>query len=107
MFTVENLGQAFYKLVKAKDSDMRDDIVDYDGEDTDLLEHYVIATDDYDYVSCEASELGTVEIVQVDAVAVIGECMTGVRCYAKKVAAYKDAQGTLWMDAELHDEVFC
>jgi hypothetical protein len=107
MFTVSNMGQEFYKLVQAKDTDLREDIADYDGDDTELLEHYVLATDDYEYVSCEASELGTVELVRVDVVAVIGSSGFETRCYSNTVAAYKDAQGTLWMDAELHDEVFC
>jgi hypothetical protein len=104
-----NMGQAFYKLVQAKHSDLRDDITDYDGDDTSLLEHYVIATDedDCDYVSCEAAELGTVTLVQVDTVTVVGSCNFETRCYTDKVAAYKDANGSIWMDAELHDDVFC
>jgi len=109
MFTVSNMELEVYKLVQAKDTDLRDDIVDYDGDETDLLEHYVIATDedDCDYVSCAAHTLGLVDIVHVDAVAVIGESTGGVRCYARKIAAYKDAEGNIWMDADMHDEVFC
>jgi hypothetical protein len=33
--------------------------------------------------------------------------MGGVRCYAKKIAVYKDMDGNIWMDADMHDEVFC
>jgi len=100
------LGLAFYKLVQAKDSELREEIVAYDGEDTKLLEHYVIATDSNDeYIVAE--NLGKVEIVRVDTVAVIGSSNFEVRCYANIVTAYKDANGSIWMDAELHDEVFC
>jgi hypothetical protein len=106
MFAVSDMGLEFYKLVQAKDSDLREDIVDYDGDDTDLLEHYVLATDDCEYVSCEAQTLGLVHIVHVDAVAVIGESTGGVRCYAKKIAVCKDTDGNIWMDAALEDEVF-
>ena len=104
-----NLGLGFYKLVQAKNSNMREDIVGYDGDDTDLLQHYVIATDDdgYDYVSCEASALSTVEVVQVNTVAVIGNSNFEVRCYANTITAYRDEAGDFWMDATLHDEVFC
>jgi hypothetical protein len=103
------LGQVFYKLVQAKYTPLCEDIMNYDGDDTSLLEHYVVDVDaeDYDYVSCEASELGTVELVQVETVTVVGERTGGIRCYTDKITAYKDAKGTLWMDAELHDEIFC
>jgi hypothetical protein len=39
--------------------------------------------------------------------AVIGSTGGEVRCYENEVTAYKDANGSIWMDAELHDEVFC
>jgi hypothetical protein len=104
---VLGLGLGFYKLVQVKDSDLREDVECYDGADTRLLENYVLATDDYDYVSCEAGELGTVELVRVNTLAVIGSAGGEVRCYEKEVTAYKDAKGDLWMDAELHDEIFC
>jgi hypothetical protein len=102
---VLGLGLGFYKLVQVKDSDLREDVECYDGEDTRLLEHYVLATDEYDYVFTE--KLGTVELVRVDTLAVIGSEGGEVRCYEKTITAYKDAKGGLWMDAELHDEVFC
>jgi len=104
---VLGLGLEFYKLVQVKDSELREDVECYDGEDTRLLENYVLATDGYDYVSCEAGELGTVELVRVNTLAVIGSTGGEVRCYENEVTAYKDANGSIWMDAELHDEVFC
>ena len=109
MFKIENMDLVVYKLVQAKDTDLREDITAYDGDETDLLEHYVIATDEdgFDYVSCDAHTLGLVDIVHVDTVAVIGENTGGVRCYANKIAVYKDSEGTLWMDADMHDDVFC
>jgi len=94
------LGQCFYKLVQAHESDLCEDVANYD---TTLLEHYVIAVDEHDdYVSCTASELGEFTLQTVNTVTVVGG-----RCYAKTVTAYTDAVDNLWIDAELHDELFC
>lgn len=101
-----NLGTSFMKLVLARDSNLRDDIAGYDGDDTNLLNYYVLATDADGYEYVYADKLGTTEIVRVNTIAVHGGD-NGVRCYAKTVTAYKDAQGELWLDAEMHDEVFC
>jgi hypothetical protein len=101
----DELGLGFYKLVQVKDSDLREDVECYDGEDTALLEHYVLATDGYDYVL--ATDLGTITLERVNTLTVVGSGDGEVRCYENEVTAYKDAKGDLWMDAELHDEVFC
>lgn len=98
------LGLGFLKLVAARDSDLREDIADYDGDNTELLNCYVLATDNDEYVY--ADKLGKVELVRVECVAVIGSDYE-TRCYTNTVTAYKDAEGTLWMDEQLHDEVFC
>lgn len=100
-----NLGKGFYKLAKVRDTELREDVADYDGEDTRLMDSYTLDTDCDDYIYSE--QLGAVEIVRVAAVAVIGESWGGVRCYDREIVAYKDTQGRVWMDAELHDEVFC
>ena len=109
MFKIENMDLVLYKLVQAKDTDLREDIAAYDGDETDLLDYYVLATDEdgFDYVSCDGHTLSLVDIVHVDTVAVIGESTGGVRCYANKIAVYKDSEGNIWMDADKHDEVFC
>jgi hypothetical protein len=100
------LGTSFLKLVVARDSDLREDIADYDGDNTSLLDCYVLATDadSFDYVY--ADNLGKVELVRVETVTVIGGDYE-VRCYTNEVTAYLDEQGQLWLDAEMHDDVFC
>ena len=101
-----NMGQAFYKLVQVKDDELLEAIVDYDGEGTALLNSYVIATDnDDDYVFTE--KLGAVELVSVNALTVVYSANGGLQCYEQTITAYKDANGSIWMDAELHDDVFC
>lgn len=106
---VSELGVSFYKLVKAAtDSELREDVEDYDGEGTRLLEDYVLATtDNEDYVTAMATELGAVTLERVTTLAVIGSAGGEVRCYENFITAYKDARGNIWIDAALHNEVFC
>ena len=101
---VFELGTSFLKLVVARDSELREDIEAYDGDNTELLDCYVIATDDNEYVY--AKELGNVELIRINTVSVIGSDYE-VRCYTNEITAYKDADGSIWMDEQLHDEVFC
>jgi hypothetical protein len=101
---IYNLGTTFYKLVAIRDTELREDVTNYDGEDTYLLDCYTLAGDG-DYLDKE--DLGVVTLERVGCCAVIGSATGEVRCYVRDITAYRDAQGDLWMDAELHDEVFC
>ena len=101
---IYNLGTGFYKLELIRETELAKDVIDYDGEDTFLLDCYTLAGDG-DYVFKE--DLGLVTLVRVGCVAVIGSIHGEVRCYERDITAYRDAQGDTWMDAELHDEVFC
>ena len=96
---------SYIKLVKARDTELAEDIVDYDGEDTELLDMYVAADDGNDMVY--KNKLGKVDIEEVEVVAVIGESMGGVRCYTNEVEAYRDAAGDLWLAERMFEEVFC
>ena len=96
---------SYIKLVKARDTELAEDIVDYDGEDTELLDMYVAADDGNDMVY--KKKLGKVDIEEVEVVAVIGESMGGVRCYTNEVEAYRDAAGDLWLAERMFEEVFC
>ena len=103
---IYNLGTGFYKLMLIRnDEGLARDVIDYDGEDTCLLDCYTLAGDDMG--ATFSDNLGLVRLVRVGTCAVIGEMGGGVRCYTHDITAYEDAQGDLWMDAELHDEVFC
>ena len=101
---IYNLGTGFYKLQLIRDTELAQDVIDYDGEDTFLLDCYTLASDG-DYVFKE--DLGLVTLVRVGCVAVIGSIHGEVRCYERDITAYRDNVGDTWMDAELHDEVFC
>jgi hypothetical protein len=96
---------SYIKLVKARDTELAEDIVDYDGESTELLDMYVAADDGDDMVY--KKKLGKVDIEEVEVVAVIGESMGGVRCYTNEVEAYRDAAGDLWLAERMFEEVFC
>jgi hypothetical protein len=100
------LGLGFYKLVQVKNNELLEAIVSYDGADTALLDSYVLATDkNDDYVFTD--NVGNVELVQVNALTVVYSANGGLQCYEQTITAYKDANGSIWMDEQLHDEVFC
>jgi hypothetical protein len=96
---------SYIKLVKARDTEQATDIVDYDGESTELLDMYVAADDGSDFVYKD--KLGKVDVEEVEVVAVIGESWSGVRCYTNTVDAYRDAAGDLWLAERMFEEVFC
>ena len=96
---------SYIKLVKARDTELAEDIVDYDGESTELLDMYVAADDGSAFVYKD--KLGKVDIEEVEVVAVIGESWGGVRCYTNTVDAYRDAAGDLWLAERMFEEVFC
>jgi hypothetical protein len=96
---------SYIKLVKARDTELAEDIVDYDGEDTELLDMYVAADDGNDMVY--KKKLGKVDIEEVEVVVVIGESTGGVRCYTNEVEAYRDEAGDLWLAERMFEEVFC
>ena len=43
---VYELGTGFYKLQLIRDTELREDVISYDGADTDLLDCYTLAGDD-------------------------------------------------------------
>jgi hypothetical protein len=96
----------YMKLIKARDTEMAEDIVDYDGEDSELLDMYVTA-DEGEADSIYKKKLGKVEVEEVEVVVVIGESMGGVRCYTNEVEAYRDEAGDLWLAERMFEEVFC
>ena len=102
------MGQTYMLLVKAGMSDLAEDIIAYDGEDSDLLDRYVVeycyASEDY---ICEAAEaLGELVDVEVETVIVIGDSYGDTRCYEGVAQAKQDVLGRIWLDEQLHDETF-
>jgi len=94
------------QLILARDSNVAEDLRDYDGDDTHLLNCYVTAgcnDDTYEDVYADALDIAETKTVQT--VFVYGDYET--RCYSKNVQAVVDKEGKVWIDAELYDEVFC
>ena len=104
---LNNIGKEFFKLEKIGNTDLAQDVIDYDGEDTFLLDCYTLDHVDGEYICRSRDQLGNVKLVEINACAVIGEYGGGVRCYERNIQAYEDVDGEMWMDAEFHDEVFC
>ena len=111
MLDIKNLQQEYYKLTQAQnDSEVSEEIKNYDGENSILMQHYVIEIDEnYSPVLKSFEEI--IEQVQktdvVDTVLVIGGGGGNeTRCYSNKAPVFVLKDGTIWMDCELHDEVF-
>jgi len=98
--------QGYLKIEQAANTELRNTLVDYDGADTALLAHYVLATADDELVY--ADTVAAVDTVEVDCVAVIHSTITGeTRCYTRTAQAVKDSKGALWIAEAAHEAVFC
>lgn len=98
--------QGYLKLEQAANTELRNTLVDYDGADTALLAHYVLATADDELVY--AATVDAVQQVEADCVAVIHSTITGeTRCYTRTAQAVKDTAGALWIAEALHEAAFC
>ena len=98
--------QGYLKLEQAANTELRNTLTRYDGENTALLAHYVLATADDELVY--ADTVAAAQQVEVDCVAVIHSTMTGeTRCYARTAQAIKDTAGALWIAEALHEATFC
>jgi len=98
----------YMQLILARDSNVAEDLRDYDGDDTRLLDCYVTAgcnDDTYEDVYADAEELDIAETKTVQTAFVYGGYET--RCYSNTIQVVVDKQGKVWMDADLYDEVFC
>lgn len=96
----------FIKLVKARETELKEEIAGYDGEDSDLLDAYVVHGDDSDGDFVYKENLGKVEIVEVKTVMVMGG-PDGCRCFDQEIIAFKDEAGDIWMNEEQYEDVFC
>ena len=91
---------SYIKIAKAKHTELREALA---GEEQQVLDMYVAATDEHgELVYAEQAE--NAEQVTAECVAVIGNEQ---RCFAKQAEAYEDAQGTMWLDEDRYEEVFC
>lgn len=105
MFVAQNLGKCFIKLVQARDTELVEDITNYDGERTRLLDYYTV--EDYEIVDF-ADIVDKVDSVKiVDTVSVHGSFYGEVRCYTDRASVLVLTDGTMWMDEALHDNIFC
>lgn len=100
---------SYIKLVKARNSNLANDIIDYDGEDTVLLDSYVTATDEegYEEVYADITELDIAGNTVVEVVLVMGSGDGDTRCYCNEVEVVVDNDGNIWMHESKYEEVFC
>lgn len=98
--------QGYLKLEQAANTELRSILENYDGENTALLAHYVLAVADDELVY--ADTVDAVQQVEADCVAVTHSTATGeTRCYTRTAQAVKDSKGELWIEEALHEAVFC
>lgn len=102
------MGKEFLLLYKAhNDVELADALREWAGNDTHLLDCYTIAlNEEEDWTLCKAEQMSAVQIVQIEAVAVWGN-KDAMRCLGVETWAYEDCEGRIWLDMQLHDEVFC
>ena len=93
----------YIKLAQVKHTDLHGEI------DSDCNNMYIAVEKDCDFEYAET--LQEAKQVTVECVAVIGDAFATVggevRCFAREAEAYKDAQGMMWLDVEMYEEVFC
>lgn len=110
MLDIKNLQQEYYKLTQAQnDSEVREEIEHYDGENSVLMQHYVLEIDENYSPVIKNFEVIKDQIERsdlVETVLVIGNGSGETRCYSNKAPVFVLKDGTIWMDCELHDEVF-
>jgi hypothetical protein len=95
----------YLKLVKARDTDLAADLIDYDGEETPLLDCYVpAATEDGDYVYAESPGC-----IQTKTLTVCMSCDSEGRtsCWTNEAWPIRDDDGVLWLDEHDLEEAFC
>jgi hypothetical protein len=108
MFIAQDLGKQFIKLTQVKNTDIADDVKDYDGDDTALLACYTLNEDAYDTVQDFANIADKIVSVQVvEALAVMGDMSGSTSCYTNNVSVVVLEDGTMYMDYALHDDIFC
>lgn len=97
----------YIKLVKARNTDLAEDIINYDGDDTSLLDCYVTDCVEDSEVYAEITELDIAGTTVVETVLVMGSSYGEVRCYNNEVEVVVDNEGNYWMHESKYDEVFC
>ena len=109
------IGQAYFKLVKARDMQDKEylqEMIDYEGGNTESgqLDNYVIDTDldNYNYTYITREELNA----QLDYTDIVHTVfMYGNeydrRMWGNEVQVYVLKDGSVYMDEALHDDVFC
>ena len=108
-----NIAECFVRLVKAKD--MRDieykqEILDYDGGNSAILENYVLDCDgNGEYVSI--INLETLRSIATDVDTVHTVFLYGHesdrRCWGSEIQVYLTETGEVYMDEALMDSAFC
>lgn len=107
------IAESFVRLVKAKDmtdAEYLQELKDYDGEDSRLLEQYVLDCDgNGEYVSVinlETLRAIADEVDIVHTVFLYGDA-SDRRCWGSEVQVYRTETGEVYMDEAFMDNAFC
>jgi len=109
MLNTLNLNRSYIQLCVARDSDIADDIVAYDGEDTHLLNYYTLATDaSGEVVRVTVEQIADkVDSIEVEDIIAVHSNSFETRCYARQAQVLILEDASVWLDAELETAIFC
>jgi len=107
------IAESFVRLVKAKDmndAEYLQELKDYDGEDSRLLEQYVLDCDgngEYtSVINLETLRAVADEVDIVHTVFLYGDA-SDRRCWGNEVQVYLTDTGEVYMDEAFMDNAFC
>jgi hypothetical protein len=108
---IRNVGEFYVRLVKIRDmadKEYLQEFIDYDGEDSTLMDAYTVDTHaDGEYVTLTRDELNA-KLDSVDTVQtafMYGDTYDR-RCWGSEVQVYILEDGSVYMDEGLMDEAF-
>jgi hypothetical protein len=110
---IRNIGECFVRLVKIKDLQDKDylqEFIDYDGEDSSLLDCYNVDTTlDGEYASMLTREELNEVLDDIDTVgtAFMYGSSGDRRCTGSEVQVFITDNGEVYMDEGLMDYAFC
>ena len=109
MFNTLNLNRSYIQLCVARDSDIAEDVVAYDGEGTHLLNYYTLATDaSGETIRVTVEQIADkVDSIEVEDIIAVHSNSFETRCYARQAQVLILEDASVWLDAELEVALFC
>jgi hypothetical protein len=104
---ISAMGKSFLRLAYLKDTELHEDAAEEGITTYDM--HYTLADEGEvqdGAIAATAEQLGPVTVLNVATVTCMGDAQ-GQRWYTGRACVLQDAQGRVWIDEQLHDDVFC